>query len=116
MNLELKKLLIVSTIIATLGIHIASAHGYVLQGPHILDLMVENLGKAKSLFVSHEVIFYQVPSPVDSRKFTVDGEAQGSTNAVDDAPSSFQTPDLDTTDPPAGQEVLELEGSLRFVF
>src|SRR4030043_1954860 len=35
-----------------------SAHAYILPGSYILKYMIENLGKAKSLEVSQEVIFY----------------------------------------------------------
>ena len=35
-------------------------YAYVLQGPHILDLMIEKLGKARGLMVSQNLQFYQV--------------------------------------------------------
>ena len=34
------------------------ANAYVLQGPHLLELMTKNLGKTKSLFVSQKLILY----------------------------------------------------------
>ncbi|MGB5746201.1 MAG: hypothetical protein WBM69_04420, partial [Desulfobacterales bacterium] len=37
-------------------------HGYVLQGLHILDLMIEKLGEAQGLFVSQDLIFYRLVS------------------------------------------------------
>jgi hypothetical protein len=37
---------------------------YVLQGPHIIELMTEKLGQAQSLSVSQRVIFYNIaPQP-----------------------------------------------------
>ncbi|MDH3879483.1 MAG: hypothetical protein OET18_16710, partial [Desulfobacterales bacterium] len=33
---------------------------YVLQGPHIIQLMTEKLGQAQSLSVSQRVIFYNI--------------------------------------------------------
>jgi hypothetical protein len=36
-------------------------HPYVLEGPHIIQLMTEKLGQAQSLSVSQRVIFYNVP-------------------------------------------------------
>jgi hypothetical protein len=36
---------------------------YVLQGPHIIQLMTEKLGQAQSLSVSQRVIFYNVAPP-----------------------------------------------------
>ena len=41
-------------------------HGYVLQGLHILDLMIEQLGEAQGLFVTQDLIFYRLVSRVDS--------------------------------------------------
>jgi hypothetical protein len=38
----------------------ATTSAYVLQGPHILELMTERLGRAKSLFVQQKVIFYNI--------------------------------------------------------
>jgi len=34
------------------------ANAYVLQGPHLLELMARNIGKTKSLFVSQKLVFY----------------------------------------------------------
>ncbi|MCK4466845.1 MAG: hypothetical protein KAU60_00680, partial [Desulfobacterales bacterium] len=34
------------------------ANCYVLQGPHLLDLMIKKYGKAKRLLVSQKLIFY----------------------------------------------------------
>jgi hypothetical protein len=39
----------------------AILHPYVLQGPHIIQLMTEKLGQAQSLSVSQRVIFYNIP-------------------------------------------------------
>ncbi len=34
------------------------ANAYVLQGPHLLELMTKNIGTTKSLFVSQKLVFY----------------------------------------------------------
>ena len=39
---------------------------YVLQGPHIIELMIEKLGEAESLFVSQKVVFYIIQPPSES--------------------------------------------------
>ena len=39
---------------------------YVLQGPHIIELMTEKLGLAKSLFVSQKVVFYIMQPQLES--------------------------------------------------
>jgi hypothetical protein len=39
-------------------------YAYVLEGPHIIQLMTEQLGQADSLFISQKVIFYNIqPQP-----------------------------------------------------
>jgi len=37
---------------------IAQADAYVLQGPHLLELMTQNLGKSKRLLISQKLILY----------------------------------------------------------
>ena len=59
MIVEYKKRLVFTSLFSILVVFVASTHAYVLQGPHALDLMIENLGKAKSLFVSHKIIYYR---------------------------------------------------------
>ena len=92
----------------------ANAQSYVLQGPHIIQLMTEKLGQADSLFVSQRVIFYNVePQPV-----------------VQDEEYSA-SPDIDTTDhpsdlldesqesvlaPPTASPPIQLEESIRYLF
>jgi hypothetical protein len=39
---------------------------YVLQGPHIIELMIEKLGEAESLFVSQKVVFYIIQPQFES--------------------------------------------------
>ena len=38
----------------------AILQSYVLQGPHIIQLMTEKLGQVESLSVYHSVIFYYI--------------------------------------------------------
>lgn len=108
MNFKFKKHLAFSFLIAVLVVCAAPVYGYVLQGPHILDLMVENLGKARSLFVSQKLIFYPVGS--------IAGEPRQSFNATDTLQESAPTRDLNADEVSTEQDALELEGSLRFVF
>ncbi len=37
---------------------VVSVNAYVLQGPHILELMVQNIGQAKGLWVSQKLVCY----------------------------------------------------------
>ena len=64
---------------------------YVLQGLHILDLMIEQLGEAKSLYVNQELIFYRLVSQTDIE--------------TDETREEHQTLDEAGTDLPADQGV-----------
>jgi hypothetical protein len=80
---------------------------YVLQGPHIIQLMTEKLGQAQSLSVSQRVIFYNIERqpPAFSEKDTEDelkttpigpGDDQALTSPYDTAvtqPDSLSTND-----------------------
>ena len=59
MNSNVKRNHIFAFFIAISVVFVGPIDAYVLQGPHVLDLMIENLGKAKSLFVSHKIFFYR---------------------------------------------------------
>ena len=41
-------------------------YAYVLEGPHIIQLMTEQLGQADSLFISQKVIFYNILPQAES--------------------------------------------------
>lgn len=58
MNKKIRKYIIFSAVfISSIGFYL-SVHAYILPGSYILKYMIENLGKAKSLEISQEVIFY----------------------------------------------------------
>ena len=96
-----------------LAIFSTIAHAYVLQGPHILQLMTEKMGKAKSLFVSQKVIFYnlqtkaELPNEIVSPESLKDGASH--TGFQLDKPADIENPSVQ----PA---VIQLEESLRYVF
>ena len=64
---------------------------YVLQGPHIIELMTEKLGEAESLFVSQKVVFYIIPPQPQSPS-----ENEG----VEDATAAANPPDNQLSAPP----------------
>jgi len=43
---------------AVLLLFFVPANAYLLQGPHLLELMTQNIGKTKNLFVSQKLVFY----------------------------------------------------------
>lgn len=58
-----KKLIALMVFIFFPLLFIPSPQAYVLQGPHIIELMIEELGEAQSLFVRQKLIFYRIEMP-----------------------------------------------------
>ncbi len=83
---------------------------YVLEGPHILELMVERLGSAESLFVSQKLIFHRVAT--EAREAAA---APDVLDSMEDARNTEVMPPIPANEPPPGQS-LELDESLRYVF
>jgi len=52
------KIMIFCLSITVLPLFFVPANAYVLQGPHLLQLMAQNIGKTKSLFVSQKLALY----------------------------------------------------------
>ena len=44
--------------LTVLPLFIVPANAYVLQGPHLIELMTQNIGKTKSLFISQKLALY----------------------------------------------------------
>lgn len=97
------------TIVSFLSI--GAAQAYVLQGLHLIDLMIEQLGEAQNLYVSQQLIFYRSISQAE-----ID---------ADETVEDTQPLDYSETDLPADQkieidedvraeETLELDETLRF--
>ena len=116
MNADIKKHFAFPFLAAILLVFIAPIHAYVLQGPHVLDLMIENLGKAKSLFVSHKIIFYRTGFVDDSEQLYPVGESKQISEAVDATDGSHQTRGQYAEEMAEMPETMELEGSLRYIF
>jgi len=88
-------------------------HGYVLQGLHILDLMIEQLGEAPSLYVSQELIFYRRVSQVDIDSNEPVTASQAQDNTEIDLPADQTIPVEENI---TIEETLKLEETLRFIF
>lgn len=106
-----KKLLAICFFMIVSGLFLGHGHTYVLQGLHLIDLMIEQLGEARSLYVSQQLIFYRSVSQAE-----ID---------VDETIEELQSLDYSETDLPAEQkieldenvlveETLELDETLRF--
>ena len=108
-----KKILTISFLVAISFFLCGPVNGYVLQGLHILDLMIEQLGEAPGLFVSQDLIFYRLGSQVDIESNETVEEYQALDSTEIDLPEE-QTIQLDQN--PATEEKLKLEETLRFIF
>ena len=109
-----KKILVIGfLIVGSVFIHV-SGQAYVLQGLHLLDLMIEQLGaEAQSLYVSQELTFYRPVSQTDIETDKTMEEDQTLEYSEADLPDE-QNGQLDENVP--SQEMLQLEETLRFVF
>ena len=113
MAISRKKILTVSFLIVISVFICGPVHGYVLQGLHILDLMIEQLGEAQGLYVSQDLIFYRLVSQVDIESTETLEEYQALDNTEIDLPAEETIPlDQNVT----VEEKLELEETLRFIF
>ena len=91
----------------------ASAQPYVLQGPHIIQLITEKLGQANSLFVSQRVIFYNIaPEPEFSDEASHDSDVVDSTEGSDVQPAGMD----DMAVAPVETSSIQLEESIRYLF
>jgi hypothetical protein len=116
MNADIKKHLVFPFLVAMIVLFVTPIHAYVLQGPHVLDLVIENLGKAKSLFVSQKIIFYRFGFVDDSQQHTPGSGSKQSSDAVDAADGSRRSWDHFAGEMGEEPETMELEGSLRYIF
>jgi hypothetical protein len=91
----------------------ASAQPYVLQGPHIIQLITEKLGQANSLFVLQRVIFYNIdPEPEILDETSDDRSAFDTTEDLYDQPVEID----ETTAAPVETGSIQLQESIRYLF
>ena len=98
MVIRLKKITAICFLTIVSFLFIGFAQAYVLQGLHLIDLMIEQLGEAQSLFVSQELVFYRSVSQAE-----IDSE---------ETVEEFQTLDYTEADLPAEQKI-ELDDSVQ---
>ncbi|MBE9545519.1 MAG: hypothetical protein IMF02_13565 [Proteobacteria bacterium] len=113
MSILRKKLLTICFLILLSFFINGPVQAYVLQGLHLLDLMVKQLGEAQSLFVSQELIFYRSVSQVeiDSDESVEDDQT------LDNTVIELQAEEkIEVDENVLVEETLELEETLRFDF
>jgi hypothetical protein len=116
MNADLNKYLAFPIIAAILVVLVMPIHGYVLQGPHILDLTIENLGKAKSLFVAHKITLYTSGMGDEPGLHTYGSEPEQPSDTVNTLADLHLTDSAPADDLAEERETRELDGTLRFIF
>ena len=114
MNLKLKNPLVISCFFAVFFLKVLPAPGYVLQGRHVLDLMVARLGTAKSLYVAEKMILYRMADTSDDQAPAVTSDSQLSTNASTEEITAAQQ--IESNQKAQLIETLEFEGNLRYLF
>jgi hypothetical protein len=114
MKVNSKNSLIVSCAIVLLIIGASPLPAYVLQGRHVLDLVIEKLGRANTLFVSEKLIVYRMPGAVGEQDPATEKEPVAPLNtAADDIPAVQK---LEAHQEAPAMETREFEGTLRYVF
>jgi len=114
MNVNIKQKIVVFGSIAILFFFISPLHAYVLKGRHVLDLMIEKLGPAESLFVSETLVFYRMAAAANEKDAVTGKNIFPPDNTAGvDIPAAQQI----GTNPETGElETMEMEGTLRYVF
>lgn len=110
---DLKKPAAYIAISAILAILPAVVCAYVLQGPHILQLMTEKMGQAKSLFVSQKVIFYNLQP---QRELPNENASPESLRGVANHADSQAEKPADSENLSVTPAVIQLDESVRYVF
>jgi len=100
-------------IFAIVAIFSTIVRAYVLQGPHILQLMTEKMGQAKSLFVSQKVIFYNLQP---QRELPNENVSPESLKGIASHPDFQLEKPADYENPSVRPAVIQLDESLRYMF
>ncbi len=98
------------------------AFAFVLQGPHILELMAEKMGQAESLYISQKVTFYNISPAPEAAESTLEAAAREEQTGIseEDIGPFGDEPAAESSAPPAEYEpqitTVEMEESLRYLF
>lgn len=86
---------------------------YVLQAPHILQLTVEKMGRARSLLVTQKVIFYNLQPQGEPSDENIDPESLKN----EASPTDFeQEKPAHSDNPSVRPAVIQLDESVRYLF
>jgi len=113
-NINLRKTLSLALVTAISLVFISPIQAYVLDGRHVLDLMVEKLGVAETLYVSQKLISYRIVPAADT---SVPATGEAPQTAADAVSSGMQVATPYTGGQQASTlETIELDETLRFIF
>jgi len=112
MHLIQKKIAALMVCFFLIALIISSAQAYVLQGPHILELMIEELGAADSLFVRQKLIFYKIELPEEEEPMAAEINAiEPEADKVEEIPLSLP---MESSAVELRTSEVELYGTLRY--
>ena len=114
MNEKIKNTIIVFGCIVFLFGFVSSLNAYVLQGRHVLDLMIEKLGPAESLFVSERLTYYRMSAAVNEKDPAAGNSTLPFENTAGD--DTLTTQQVETNPEAQEPETQEFESTLRYVF
>ena len=110
----MRKTLSIALVAAISLVFISPIHAYVLDGRHVLDLMVEKLGVAETLYVSQKLISYRIVPAADT---LMPATGDASQTGADSNSSAMQVATPYTGGQQASTlETIELDETLRFIF
>jgi hypothetical protein len=89
------------------------AFAYVLHGKHILELMTEKIGQAKSLFISQKVTFYYIEPPPQIAE--AGDEDNAVTTQVEPSYIGTGTAAAASAEDDPAPDVVEMDESLRYL-
>ena len=111
MVIRLKKITAICFLTIVSFLFMGHSQAYVLQGLHLIDLMIEQLGEARSLFVSQQLIFYRSVSQVEIDSEETVEESQTLDYTETELPAEQK---IELDDNVQVEETLELAETLRF--
>ncbi|MGD2186628.1 MAG: hypothetical protein PVI71_10890 [Desulfobacterales bacterium] len=86
---------------------------YVLEGPHIIQLMAEQLGQADSLFISQKVVFYNIQPQPES---LIQNDSCEADNCDEENLDSHSAVSAQADEDQIQLKTIQLDESLRYVF
>jgi hypothetical protein len=111
MIFRIKKITVIFCLTIASFLFTGGGQAYVLQGLHLIDLMIEQLGEEQSLFVSQQLVFYRSVYPTEIESEETVEESQSLDFTETDLPAEQK---IELDDQGQVEETMELAEILRF--